>query len=402
MKVPFSPPKINQETIDAVTEVLNSGWITTGPKTKEFEDLLSDYTGAKKVLAANSATAGLELILRWYGVGPGDEVIVPSYTYCSTANVVLHCGATPVMCDIKNDFNIDPKEIEEKITEKTKVIIPVDLGGFPADYDLINDIAKRNKEKFRAHSPEQEKLGRILVMSDAAHSIGAKMNGSRTGNLTDVTVFSFHAVKNLTTVEGGSICLNLPEPFDNEEIYKSLRTFSLHGQSKDAFSKTKVGGWEYDVAFAGYKCNMPDILAVIGLVELNRYSETLERRAAVFKMYHEALSNYSWAELPVYSTLEKESSYHVYLLRIKGVTKEQRDSIMQEMYNREIAVNIHFKPLPLLSLYKGLGYSMEKYPKAMDAYKREISLPVFYDMTNEQVKMVIDNLVEVISNVLGV
>lgn len=401
MKVPFSPPKIDQEIIDEVVDSLKSGWITTGPKTRAFESELVNYTGAEAVLCTNSATAGLELILRWFGVKEGDEVILPAYTYCATANVVLHCGAKPVMVDIGEDFNIDVSLLDDAITNKTKVIMPVDMGGFPCDYNAIHTLINQRKKDFVSNSPEQEKLGRILVLSDAAHSIGASYNGQMTGNCTDVTVFSFHAVKNLTTVEGGAICLRLPAPFNNNEIYQGLRIKALHGQSKDALSKTKVGGWDYDVADAGYKCNMPDICAAIGLVEIKRYDkETLSKRNRIFDSYSRLLSKYNWAELPIYISSEKQSSYHVYLLKLKRVSKEQRDQIMQYMFDAEVAVNIHFKPLPLLSLYKGLGYKMNDYPVAKDFYNREISLPVFYDLSNDQVELVVSTLKEAVESVL--
>ena len=284
--IPFSPPRTDQKTVAAVTEVLLSGWITTGPKTKLFEKELTTYNGNKNTLCLNSATAGLEIMLRWFGVKEGDEVILPAYTYCATANVVKHVGATPVLVDInENDFTIDPDKIEKAITSKTKVIMPVDIGGLPCDYDRINKIAVDKKNIFVANSEEQKKLGRILILSDAAHSVGATYNGKRTGSLTDVTVFSFHAVKNLTTAEGGAIALNLPLPFDNEEIYKYLCVKTLHGQNKDALEKTKLSGWKYDVIEPGYKCNMMDLQAVIGLVELERYEGTLNRRKDICSQY---------------------------------------------------------------------------------------------------------------------
>lgn len=397
MKVPFSPPRIDDKIINEVVDTLKSGWVTTGPKTKKFEELLANYSGTSSVLAVNSATAGLELMLKWYGVKPGDEVILPSYTYCATANVVLHCGAKPVMIDIEDDFNISVDGIKNAITERTKVIMPVDIGGFPSDYEEINRIVIDKKDLFNAENKHQEELGRILILSDAAHSVGCYYQGKRSGSFTDATVFSFHAVKNLTTVEGGAICFNLPAPFDNQEIYTQLRILSLHGQSKDAFSKTKKGGWEYDVKDAGFKCNMTDVLASVGLVELERYDdETLKRRSEIFDKYTSLLSNLEWAETPVFNSDSKSSSCHVYLLRIKSVSKENRDAIMQYMYDNGIAVNIHFKPLPMLSLYKGLGYDINNYPKALDAYNREISLPVYYDLKDEDIELVVETLTEAV------
>lgn len=280
--IPFSPPKITDEIINAVTDTLRSGWITTGPRTKEFEKKITEYCGCKSTLCLNSATAGLEIILRWYGVTKGDEVIVPAYTYSATANVVNHCGAKVVFVDVnKEDFNISIDKIEKAITKRTKVIMPVDFAGLPCDYDAINELIKRKdiRRKFNANTKEQKQLKRILVLSDSAHSIGATYKGKKTGSLTDVSVFSFHAVKNLITAEGGGVCLNLPVPFDNEKIYKDLCIKSLHGQNKDALAKTQKGAWRYDIIEAGYKCNMTDMAAAMGLVELRMYdSDTLVRR----------------------------------------------------------------------------------------------------------------------------
>jgi dTDP-4-amino-4,6-dideoxygalactose transaminase len=401
--IPFSPPRIDKKTTDAVTEVLLSGWITSGPKTKEFEKQLANYCNNESTLCLNSATAGLELVLRWFGVGAGDEVIVPAYTYCATANVVLHCGATPVFVDVKgDDFNIDISKVEAAITSKTKVIIPVDFAGFPCDYDELNNLVIKKKSIFSAQSDEQKMLGRILVLSDSAHSFGAIYYGTTAGNLTDISVFSFHAVKNLTTAEGGAIALNLPAPFKNKEIYEELRVLSLHGQNKDALSKSKLGGWEYDVVNAGYKCNMTDIQAAIGLVELDRYDEeSLPARKKIFDTYTQKLSKYSWAQLPTYITDFKVSSYHLFPLRIKGITEEQRNAIIEEIAKKEVAVNVHFKPLPLLTLYKNLGYKMDDYPVSYDNYKREISLPVYYDLSAAQVDEVLSVLVAAVEKVVG-
>ena len=310
--IPFSPPRIDKTITDAVVEALNSGWITTGPKTKEFERQITAYCGHKNTLCLNSATAGLELILRWFRVKEGDEVILPAYTYCATANVVEHCGATPVLVDVNDDFNISIPAVEKAITEKTKVIMPVDFAGFPCDYDELNAMVNRTdiKQKFKANSPEQEKLGRILILSDAAHSFGASYKGKKTGSLTDVSVFSFHAVKNLTTAEGGAIALNLPEPFDNKAIYDYLCVFSLHGQNKDALAKMQKGNWKYDVIEAGYKCNMTDMAAAIGLVELNRYeNDTLVKRKQIFENYDKAFKSKIWAKFPEYLKTDKISSF---------------------------------------------------------------------------------------------
>ncbi len=402
--IPFSPPRIDQKIIDEVIDTLKSGWITTGPKTKDFEKKLTQYAGNKATLCVNSATAGLELILRWYGVKRGDEVILPAYTYAATANVIIHCGARPVFVDVKEDFNISLKAIEKAVTSKTKVIIPVDLGGYPCDYDAINALVKKAgiRKLFTPRTPEQKKLGRILVLSDAAHSIGAWYRKKRTGSLTDITVFSFHAVKNLTTAEGGAVCLNLPEPFDNAVLYSELNIKSLHGQNKDALAKTQGGTWRYDILEAGYKFNMTDLQASIGLVELSRYDkDMLVRRKAIFEAYTKAFLKMPWAQVPEYHTADKTTSYHVYLLRIKGITEVQRDLIMQEIRNREVSVNVHFIPLPMMTFYKKAGYRIDDYPVSYDNYAREISLPVYYDLTDAQVKTVVKAVCEAVKTVLA-
>lgn len=402
--IPFSPPRIDQKTIDEVTDTLKSGWITTGPKTKRFEKELAGYTGARRMLCVSSATAGLELMLRWFGVGPGDEVILPVYTYCATANVVVHCGATPVFVDVRaDDFNMDVEAVFEAITERTKVIMPVDFAGMPCDYNAINKLVNTPaiKKMFRPSNVQQTKLGRILVLADAAHSVGGRYRGKMTGSLTDLSVFSFHAVKNLTTAEGGGIALNLPESFDAEELYQYLNIISLHGQSKDALAKTQKGGWRYDVIYSGFKANMTDIQAAIGLVELERYeSETLPRRRAIAEAYDKAFAKKDWAQPPLWEDGQRTSSYHLYPLRIMGITEVQRDAIIDGIFAREVAVNVHFQPLPLLSQYKGMGYKMDDYPVAWDNYSREISLPVYYDLDDKQVQMVVDALCQSVEKVL--
>ncbi len=402
--IPFSPPHINQKAIDEVTKVLKSGWITTGPRTKQFEKEITAYCGNRSTLCLNSATAGLEIILRWYGVGEGDEVILPAYTYSASANVVMHCGAKPVFVDVNaDDFNINVSNIEKAINSHTKVIMPVDFGGFPCDYDAINDLVKKKKDVFVAKTKEQKDLGRILVLSDSAHSFGAWYKGKRAGSLTDISVFSFHAVKNLTTAEGGAVALNLPLPFDNEEVYKYLCVKTLHGQNKDALAKTQKGNWRYDIVEAGYKCNMTDIMAVIGQVELERYDiETLPQRKKICDQYSEALSKYSWAQVPVMRSNDVEGCYHLYPLRIKGVSEEQRDLIIKEIFDHDVSVNVHFIPVPMMSYYVGLGYDVKHYPVTFDNYSREISLPVFYDLTDEMVETVIHAIVSSVEKVIGI
>lgn len=400
--IPFSPPRIDQKIIEEVNRALLSGWITTGPRTRQFEEMLSEYTACRDVLCVNSATAGLELMLRWFGVGPGDEVIVPAYTYAATANVVVHCGAKPVFADIRDDFNIDPDCVRSAITEKTKVIIPVDLAGWPCDYDAMKSIVKDQdiRKIFSASSENQELLGRIMVLTDAAHSLGAVYNGARTGIHADATVFSFHAVKNLTTGEGGAICINLPETFDNTQIKNYLKIKSLHGQTKDAFSKSQLGAWRYDIIEPGYKFNMTDIQAAMGIVELERYNgDMLERRKKIFGIYSNMLSGKDWAVLPPFRDENAESSYHVYLLRIRDLDEKSRDWIIDQLAVKGISVNVHYIPLPLMTYYKNAGYDIRDYPVSMRVFKEEISLPVYYDLSDEDAVAVASELITALGEV---
>ncbi|MFN9114961.1 MAG: DegT/DnrJ/EryC1/StrS family aminotransferase [Bacteroidota bacterium] len=401
--IPFSPPFIDQKIIDEVVDTLKSGWITTGPKTKRFEKEISAYCGNKNTLCLNSATAGLEIMLRWFGVKEGDEVILPAYTYSATANVVMHCGAKPVFVDVCDDFNICPIEVLKAITPRTKVIMPVDFAGYPCNYDELNAIV-RSPEATALFTPEnevQQKLGRILVLSDAAHSFGAWYKGKRAGNLTDVSVFSFHAVKNLTTAEGGAVALNLPEPFNNEEVYQYLCIKTLHGQNKDALAKTIPGNWRYDIVEAGYKMNMTDIMASIGLVELGRYDqETLTKRKHIYHYYTRVLSQYDWAIIPEYINPNKESSYHVYALRIKNATEAQRDAIIGKIFQKQVSVNVHFIPVPMMSFYQKMGYDIHQYPKAWSHYENEISLPVWVGLTDEQLKTVVEAVISSVNEII--
>ena len=397
--IPFSPPRIDAATVAEVTAALTSGWITTGPRVKKLEDNLAAYCGIHNVLCVSSNSAGLELMLRWFGVGAGDEVIVPAYTYCATANVVVHCGAKPVLVDVGDNFCIDIENVRRAITPRTKVIMPVDLGGLPCDYDELNALVREPgvTAQFTPRTDEQRQLGRILILADAAHSVGAHYKGKAAGALTDLGVFSFHAVKNLTTAEGGAICLNLPAPFDNEQLYKRLRVMSLHGQSKDALAKTQIGGWRYDGTEAGFKCNMTDVLAAIGLVELQRYdTENLPKRKWIFDTYTKAFSQYPQFKVPVYETAEKTSSYHLYLLRINNITEEERDKIIQRISEQEVSVNVHYLPLPMLSYYKKEGYDIANYPITYRNYACEITLPVYYDLTPEQVETVIQAVINAV------
>ena len=400
--IPFSPPRVDDKICDEVVAVLKSGWITTGHKTKLFEKKISEYCGIQNTLCLNSATAGLEIMLRWFGVGPGDEVILPAYTYSATANVIVHCGATPVFVDVcANDFNINHLEIEKVISSKTKVIMPVDFAGFPCDYVEINSLAKKYSSIFIANCENQKMLGRILILSDSAHSFGASYNQSKAGSLTDVSVFSFHAVKNLTTAEGGAVALNLPLPFNNADIYSKLCISTLHGQNKDALAKTQKGNWKYDIVEAGYKCNMTDISAAIGLVELERYdNDTLIKRKSIVYNYQKAFEMDDRFELPLIETKNKTSCYHLYPLRIKGITEQQRDLIIQEIFNADVSVNVHFIPVPATSFYKSLGYDLLNYPVTYDNFSREISLPVFYDLSPEQQNTVINAVKNAVNTIL--
>jgi dTDP-4-amino-4,6-dideoxygalactose transaminase len=402
--IPFSPPRIDQKIIDEVVATLKSGWITTGPRTKLFEKKLAEYCNVPNVLCLNSATAGLELMLRWFGVQEGDEVILPAYTYCATANVIVHCGAKPVFVDVCDDYNISVKEVAKAITENTKVVIPVDIAGYSCNYDELNDLVRREDivEKFKAVTDEQQSLGRIMILSDSAHSIGAVYKGKKLGKHADASVFSFHAVKNIATAEGGAVCLNLPEPFNNQELYDYLCIKSLHGQNKDALAKSKVGNWRYDVIEAGYKFNMTDIQAAMGLVELERYdSDMLVKRKHIFDTYSKRFEKCEWAQVPKYMDADKTSSFHAYLLRIKSISEEQRDTIISKIFENQVSVNVHFIPVPILSFYKNMGYDVNDYPVAYDNYSREISLPVYYDLTDMQINLVADVVIRSVDEILN-
>ncbi len=400
--IPFSPPRIDDKIIEQVTAALKSGWITTGPRTKDFEKKITTYCGNKNTLCLNSATAGLEIILRWYGVGQGDEVILPAYTYSATANVIIHCGATPVFVDVNaDDFNINITNIEKAITSKTKVIMPVDFAGYPCDYDEINELVVKHQSLFKATSANQTLLNRILVLSDSAHSFGASYKGKKAGSLTDVSVFSFHAVKNLTTAEGGAVALNLPAPFDNLEVYNYLCMYTLHGQNKDALAKTQKGNWKYDIVEAGYKCNMTDLSAAIGLIELERYdNDTQLKRKHIFEAYDKAFSNNPLFQIPCHVTNTKIGCYHLYPLRINGITEVQRDAIMKEIFDYDVSVNVHFMPVPSTTYYKKLGYDMVNYPITYDNFSREISLPIFYNLTDEQIQTVVSAVINSVNKIV--
>lgn len=397
MKIPFSPPYIDEAVIEEVEDSLRSGWITSGPKVKALEEEIKFFSGAKEVLCVNSWTSGAIMMLRWLGVKEGDEVIVPAYTYSATALAVIHAGAKPVMVDSGKDFNISVEAIRKVITSRTKAIIPVDIAGFPCDYDCIMAIVNEPEIKglFQATSVIQEKLGRVLVMNDAAHSLGAYYSkDQRTGCETDIAIFSLHAVKNVTTAEGGAICLNLPEPFNNQDLYSELRMMSLNCQTKDAFSKSKVGGWRYDIVGLGMKINMADVNAAIGLAQIREYPKLLKERKRVFETYTTSFSQYNWALLPPAIDGDKESSYHIYALRIKDFTEEQRDRMIDEISKSEVAVNVHFIPMPMLTYFKSLGYDIKDYPQAYENYKCEISLPIYPQLDEEKLRFIIDVIIK--------
>lgn len=404
MKIPFSPPFIDDAVINEVTETLRSGWITTGPKCKALESEIQKLSGAGSVLTVNSWTSGAILVLTWLGLKDGDEVIVPAYTYSATALAVLHAGGTPVMVDVNEDFNISVEQIKKAITPRTKAIIPVDIAGYPCDYDAIMALVKSPDiiAKYEATSPIQRQLGRILVLSDAAHSIGAHYTETRrAGGVTDIAIFSLHAVKNITSAEGGAICLNLPEPFDNETLYTQLRQFSLNCQTKDAFSKSKAGGWRYDITGMGFKMNMADVNAAIALAQIRQIDKLYAERKRVFERYATLLGKYPWAMIPpTVNAQGKESSYHIFALRIKGITEEQRDQMIDLIASKEVAVNVHFIPMPMLTLFKGLGYKIMDYPQAYANYAHEISLPIYPQLTNEMADIVVDAVIKAYDHVV--
>lgn len=403
MKIPFSPPYVDENVINEVVDSLRSGWITTGPKVKALEAEIAKLNGTRAVLGVNSWTSGAIMILRWFGIKPGDEVIIPAYTYCATAMAVEWAGGKAVMVDSGEDFNISVEAIRKAITPRTKAIIPVDIAGFPCDYDAIMQVVSspEMKSMFVPATDVQQKLGRILVVNDSAHSLGAFYHGRRSGAQTDIAIFSLHAVKNVTTAEGGAICFNMPEPFDNEQLYKDMRLMSLNCQTKDAFTKSQVGGWRYDIVGRGMKVNMADINAAIGLAQIRQYDKLLAERKRIFDTYGEILSKYDWAILPPSFTDTRQSSYHVFALRVKGITEKQRDDIICEISRHEVAVNVHFVPLPMLTYYKSQGYDIKDYPVAYCNYAHEISLPVYPQLDDEKVRFVAKTLIEAYNTVIG-
>lgn len=393
-KIPFSPPDITQLEIDNVVDTLKSGWITTGPKTKLLEKRLSQYCNTEKTVCMNSATAALELTLRLFGIGPGDEVITSAYTYTASASVIHHVGAKIVLVDTQeSSLEMDYNELESKISNRTKAIIPVDIAGIMCDYDRILQIVESKKNLFIPSNKYQEELGRVLVLGDAAHSLGATYQGQMSGEVADFTCFSFHAVKNFTTAEGGAVTWKKFGLISSEEIYKEFQLLSLHGQNKDALSKTKIGSWEYDIVYPGYKCNMTDIQASIGLVQLDRYNGLIKKRKQLISLYDRSFKN-----LPVSLLNHTTSSGHLYMLRVDNISELQRNDIIVKLAEEGISSNVHYKPLPLMTAYKNLGFSIDEYPNAYGMYKNEITLPLYSKLSIDDAKYVADVIISLLED----
>ena len=398
--IPFSPPDISEKEINNVVEVLKSGWITTGPKTKLFEKEIAKFCDTEKAVCLNSQTACAEMALRLLEIGSGDEVITSAYTYTASASIIDHVGAKIVLIDTQeNSFEMDYDKLEEAINEKTKAIIPVDLGGVPCNYERIFEIVEKKKTLFKPGSEIQKAIGRVAVLADTAHSFGAMRNGKKTGALADFSSFSFHAVKNLTTAEGGALTWRNIEGIDNEDIYKKLQLLSLHGQSKDALAKTQLGAWEYDIVGPWFKCNMTDIMAAIGLGQLERYPAMLKRRKEIIEKFDNALKPAGIQTLPHYDE-KNQSSGHLYLTRIPGIDSEKRNEIIIKMAERGISCNVHYKPIPMHTAYKHLGFDIEDFPNAYKMFENEISLPLHTCLTDDDVDYVIENYLEIVRECL--
>ena len=401
MKISFSPPDITDKEIEAVVDTLKSGWITTGPKTKEFERRIAAYCGTSKAVCLNSATAGLELVLRVLGVGPGDEVITSAYTYTASASVINHVGAKIVLCDIQKDnYEMDYNQLSSLINERTKVIIPVDYAGKICNYDALYRIVEDKKTLFKANNSIQALFNRIILLADAAHSFGAVWHEKKSGSVADFTSFSFHAVKNLTTAEGGAVTWNDVQGLDNEWLYKQFMLWSLHGQSKDALAKTQLGAWEYDIKMCGMKCNMTDIMAAIGLAQLDRYDSLLARRREIVQKYDSRLSNY--VDSVEHYGKDYASSGHLYITNVKNIDGIKRNKIIERMAENGIATNVHYKQLPMHTAYKNLGFDIKDYPNAFKRFENEITLPLHTLLTNEEVDYIIEKYIEIIKEVRDV
>ena len=397
MQIPFSPPDMTEAEEIEVAQVLRSGWITTGPRTKESERQIASYCQTPKVVCLNSATACMEMILRVLGVGPGDEVITSAYTYTASASVACHVGAKLVMVDTApNSFEMDYEQLAQAITSRTKVIIPVDLAGIICDYDRIFSIANDKKQLFQPSNKLQNSIGRVIILADAAHAFGAKRNGKMCGEIADFTSFSFHAVKNLTTAEGGALTWRSIPGIDNEWLYQQFQLLSLHGQNKDALAKTQLGAWEYDIVAPNFKCNMTDIMAGIGLVQLKRYPEILRRRQQIINRYDEVLRDQNLQLLLHYGE-NHTSSGHLYLVRLIGREIDERNEIIIKMAERGIACNVHYKPLPMMTAYKNLGFDIANYPNAYNQYRNEITLPLHTRLSDEEIEYVLANFINLIS-----
>lgn len=397
MKIPFSPPDIGEQEIKEVCEALRSGWITTGPRTKELEHRIADYCNTGKAVCLNSATACMELALRLLGVGENDEVITTPYTYTATASVICHVGAKLVLVDTApGSYEMDYDRLAEAVTERTKVIIPVDLAGIICDYEKIFDVVESRRHLFHPANAIQESFGRIILLADAAHAFGARRNGHMAGSIADFTSFSFHAVKNFTTAEGGALTWKRIVGFDDETLYKELQLLSLHGQNKDALAKTQLGGWEYDVVAPNYKCNMTDVMAAIGLVQMQRYDSLLARRREIIRTYDEALGRHGIETLKHYGS-NHSSSGHLYLTRIPEADEARRNDIIVQLAERGISANVHYKPLPMMTAYKNMGFDIGDYPNSYKMYRNEITLPLHTRLTDEEVKYITDNYIDILN-----
>lgn len=397
--IPFSPPDIAEAEVELVAEALRSGWITTGPKTKELERKIAAFCGTDRAVCLNSATAAMEMTYRALGVGPGDEVIVPAYTYTATASAALHVGATVVMVDSQKDnVQMDYDQLANAITERTKVIVPVDLGGIVCDYDKIFAIVQKKKALFHPSNALQETFGRVIVLCDGAHNFGARWHGKRAGQIADFTCFSFHAVKNFTTAEGGAVTWLSREGLDNEALYHHYQLLSLHGQNKDALAKTKLGAWEYDIIGTWYKCNMTDVTAAIGLGQFLRYDQMLQRRREIITRYDEAFCNRPVALLQHYGS-DWASSGHLYIVRMLGLESEQRNRVIEKMAEAGVATNVHYKPLPMMTAYKALGFNIEDYPNAYNLFKDAITLPLYSRLSDEDVEYIIEQFLQCLDDI---
>ena len=396
MNIPFSPPDITDKEIEIVSDALRSGWITTGPKTKEFEKKLAEYIGNEKAVCLNSATAAMEMTLRVLGIGEGDEVIVPAYTYTATCSVICHVGAKPIIADVaQGRHEMDYEALDPLITERTKAIMPVDLAGILCDYEKITACAERNRDKFRARNEIQRGFGRLIIVADCAHGFGAEKDCRRAGQFADFTCFSFHAVKNLTTAEGGAVTWRSRDFIDNEALYKQFMDLSLHGQTKDALNKNKPGMWEYDIIAPAYKCNMTDIQAALGLAQLERYDDMLRRRHEIIDRYNETLSDFAVKVLDHHGAHHR-SSGHLYFMQVAGIGEQERNRLIEAFAARGVATNVHYKPLPMMTAYKNMGFDIKEYPNAFAAYKNEITLPLYSKLTDGQVDYITETIREVL------